>query len=204
VVIRSKHRKPGRNIPVRQRRADAVHNRARILDAAGQVFGEKGAGGSTEEVAKRAGVGIGSVFRHFPTKQVLLEELLRTRLAELASEANALVHAEENALFQFFEHFVEQASKKYAVVATLSASGADVRGLMAKAGSELRSAVGRLLARAQQAGVVRQDVGAAEVLGILMSVAHASEQGAWDKRVQHRALTVIFDGLRSNRSRRSG
>jgi AcrR family transcriptional regulator len=196
VVVLRKQPKPDRDIPVRRRRADAIHNRARILDAAGQIFGEKGAAGSTEEVSKRAGVGIGTVFRHFPTKEALLEELLRTRLAELAAEANALAPAEGDALFRFFAHFVEQASKKHAVVATLSASGVDVTGLMTKAGSELRAAVRRLLVRAQQAGDVRQDVGVAEVLGILMGLAHATEQGAWDRRMQRRALTVIFDGLR--------
>jgi hypothetical protein len=67
---------------------------------------------------------------------------------------------------------------------------------MTGAGRELRAAVGRLLGRAQQAGLVRDDVGVAEVLGILIGMANAAEQGAWNQRMQRRTLAVIFDGLR--------
>lgn len=178
-------------------RADAARNRARILDAAEQVFGKHGTAASTDEVARLAGVGIGTVFRHFPTKEALLEALLRTRLARLAADADALAFdAEGQALFVFFRRLVEQASKKGAVVQTLAAAGVDVTALMADAGRELRAAVGRLLARAQQAGLVRKDVGVAEVLGILVGLAHAAEQGGWNKQMQRRTLSVIFDGLR--------
>jgi hypothetical protein len=130
------------------------------------------------------------------TKEELLQELLRTRLAMLAAQADALAADEENAIFQFFAQFVEQASRKQAVVATLARTGIDVPTLMADSGRELRAAVTRLLVRAQRAGVVRADVGVAEVLGLLMGVAHAAEQSAWDLRMQRRALGVIFDGLR--------
>ena len=180
----------------RRLRADAALNRTRILDAAELVFAQNGAAASTEQVAKQAGVGIGTVFRHFPTKESLLQELLRTRLAMLAAQADALAADEEKAIFQFFAQFVEQASRKQAVVATLARAGIDVPALMADSGHELRAAVTRLLMRAQRAGVVRADVGVAEVLGLLMGVAHAAEQGAWDPRMQRRALRVIFDGLR--------
>jgi AcrR family transcriptional regulator len=184
--------------PKRELRSDAARNRTRILDAAEQVFGERGTAASTEEVARRAGVGIGTVFRHFPTKEALLEQLLRTRLAQLAAAADALApDAEGQALFAFFRHLVEQASKKRAVVQALAAAGVDVTELMTGAGRELRAAVGRLLGRAQQAGLVRDDVGVAEVLGILIGMAHAAEQGAWNQRMQRRTLAVIFDGLRS-------
>jgi AcrR family transcriptional regulator len=186
---------------VRRLRADAALNRARILDAAEQVFAEQGIAASTDRVAREAGVGIGTIFRHFPTKEALLEELLRTRLTRLAAEADALLPAEEDAIFQFFARFVAQASKKQAVVATLTRAGVDVTALMARAGRDLRAAVGRLLTRAQQAGIVRDDVGVSEVLGLLMGLAHAAEQGAWDARVQRRTLRVIFDGLRGDRQR---
>jgi hypothetical protein len=68
--------------------------------------------------------------------------------------------------------------------------------LMASAGRELRAAVGRVLSRAQHSGLVRKDVGAVEVLGILVGMAHAAEQGGWNERMQRRTLAVIFDGLR--------
>jgi hypothetical protein len=129
--------------------------------------------------------------------QSLLEALLRTRLAQLAADADTLaLDAEGEAFFVFFRRLVEQASKKRAVVQTLAAAGVDVTELMAGAGREWRAAGGRLLARAQQAGLVRKDVDVAEVLGILVGMAHAAEQGGWNKRMQRRTLAVIFDGLR--------
>ena len=67
---------------------------------------------------------------------------------------------------------------------------------MADAGAGLRAAVGRLLARAQQAGLVRKDVGATEVLGLLMGLANAADQGRWDARMQRNTLRIVFDGLR--------
>jgi AcrR family transcriptional regulator len=190
---RTKRRDPAQ--PERRLRADAALNRARILDAAEHVFAQHGAAASTELVAKHAGVGIGTIFRHFPTKEALLQELLRTRLAMLAAQADTLA-PNEDAIFQFFARFVEQASRKQAVVATLARAGIDVQTLMADAGRQLRAAVTRLLMRAQKADVVRADVGVGEVLGLLMGVAHAAEHGAWDPRMQRRALRVIFDGLR--------
>ena len=154
-----------------------------------------GAAASTEQVARQAGLGIGTIFRHFPTKEALLEELLRTRLTQLAAQADALA-PDEDAIFQFFAEFVAQASRKQALVTTLAAAGIDVQALMTSSGRGLRAAVTRLLTRAQEAGIVRSDVGVGEVLGLLIGVAHAAEQGTWDTRMRQRTLRVIFDGLR--------
>ena len=193
----ARKRAPLVKAPEKWLRADAARNRARILDAAEQVFAAQGPTASTEEVARIARVGIGTVFRHFPTKEVLLETLLVVRLTKLAGEIDAVaLDNEDNALFVSFVRLVEQAAKKRPVVAALAAAGVDVKALLTSAGRELHAAVGRLLLRAQKAGLVRKDVGVAEVLGILMGVAHAAEQGGWDKEMQGRVLEVIFDGLR--------
>jgi AcrR family transcriptional regulator len=194
-VIREKGRAGGRQ-PARGLRADAARNRERILDAAEQVFAKEGPGASTELVARGAGVGVGTVFRHFPTKEALLLELLRTRMAQLAEEADAVAPEREDALFQFFERFVAQASKKNAVVSTLASAGVDTKTLMVDAGAALGAALGRLLVRAQQAGLVRKDVGATEVLGLLIGLANAADQGCWDARMQRNTLRIVFDGLR--------
>lgn len=184
-------------------RVDAARNRARILEAAEQVFGERGTETSTEEVARLAGVGIGTVFRHFPTKEALLEALLRTRLRQLAAEAEALeLDDEGRALFVFFQRLVDKASRKRTIVQALAAGGVDVTRLMANAGSDLRAAVGRLLNRAQLAGLVRKDVSVVEVLWLLVGMAHAADQGGWNERMQRRTLAVIFDGLRPRDYRR--
>ena len=181
----------------RRPRADAVRNRIRILAAAERVFSARGTAASTEEVAEAAGVGIGTVFRHFPTKEALLEALLTARLAELAQEADSQARSgRDDALFTFLARLVDQSAKKRAVVDALGAAGVNVKALMATAGRDLRTALERLLAQAQEAGVVREDVGIAELLGLITGIAHAAEQGAWDRGMQRRTLAVLFDGLR--------
>src|ERR1700680_1105959 len=92
-------------------RADAQRNRARLLDVAEVVFASKGIAASTEEIAREAGVGIGTVFRHFPTKEALLEAVFVRRLEQLAAHADALADAYDPgaAFFTFFSHVVELA-----------------------------------------------------------------------------------------------
>src|SRR5258708_17586261 len=98
--------------PLQKRpRADAQRNRARLLDVAELVFATKGIGASTEEIAREAGVGIGTVFRHFPTKEALLEAVFIRRLQQLAARADALAEADDPgaAFFSFFSYVVELA-----------------------------------------------------------------------------------------------
>jgi hypothetical protein len=103
----SGHVKKQVDVPKRRLRADAARNRIAILEAAEDVFVEKGRALSTEAVAERAGVGIGTVFRHFPTKEALLQALLVVRLQQLAAEADALaIDDRGGALFIVFERLV--------------------------------------------------------------------------------------------------
>src|SRR5260370_20229869 len=101
---------------VRVQRADARANRVRILDVADDVFGEGGESASTEEVARLAGVGIATVFRHFPTKAVLLEAVLTRRFERLRDRAEGLASAGEPgpAFYDFFAHMVADAAGKVA------------------------------------------------------------------------------------------
>ena len=100
----------------RARRADARANRDRILDIAEDVFGQGGESASTEEVARLAGVGIGTVFRHFPTKAALLEAVLVRRLDRLRGQAEALLDAPDpgEAFLGLFDHLVAHAAAKIA------------------------------------------------------------------------------------------
>jgi AcrR family transcriptional regulator len=177
-------------------RADARRNRARILAAAEDVFAERGASASTEEVARRAGVAIGTVFRHFPTKDDLLRAIMKDLLQRLTGQVNQIA-AEGNpgtALFDFFASVVEQAAAKKTVVDLLAATGTDVQ--VTAAVQTLQHAVAQLLARAQQAGAVRADVQIDEVMALITSSCHGALHGGWDRALQRRALAVIFDGLR--------
>jgi AcrR family transcriptional regulator len=186
-------------------RADARRNQARVLDAAEAVFAAKGTAASTEEIARQAGVGIGTVFRHFPTKEVLLEAVFVGRLRRLAEEVDALAAAEDPgaALFSFFTQVVDQAATKLALVDALAAAGVEVikYATSSQVGQELLGAVGTLLTRAQQAGTVRDDIGVAELIALLVGTSRAVEQASWDLNVKARILAVVFDGLRPARRR---
>jgi AcrR family transcriptional regulator len=181
-------------------RADALRNRARVLEAAEAVFAAHGTAASTEEVARRAGVGIGTVFRHFPTKEALLEAVFVTQLGRLATEADALMGAGDpgEAFFAFFTRVVGHAATKNAFTAALAEAGVDVRATTAETGRELRRALGALLDRAQDAGAVRPDIGLPEVLALLVGASRAAEHVGTDYEVRERTLAVVFDGLRAS------
>ena len=129
----------------RPQRADARTNRVRILEVADEVFGRGGESASTEEVARVAGVGIATVFRHFPTKAALLEAVLVWRFDGLRDQAAALLEA-----------------------------GGDGDGAAAAASNGLRRAVAALLHRAQRAGAVRDDVELPEVYALLVATSRTA------------------------------
>jgi AcrR family transcriptional regulator len=179
-------------------RADARRNRARVLKAAETVFSEKGSSASTEEVAQRAGVGIGTVFRHFPTKESLLEAILLDRVAQVGELARSLTASADPgaALFGLFTRMVEQAASKKTYVDALADAGLDSRIARSEAGQKTVHALGELLARAQLAGAVRDDIGVAELLALVVGASKAAEHAGLDYAVRSRTLQVVFDGLR--------
>jgi AcrR family transcriptional regulator len=181
----------------RPQRADARTNRVRVLDAAEEVFGQGGESASTEEVARLAGVGIATVFRHFPTKAGLLEAVLIRRFERLRDQAQRLASAEDpgRAFFDFFAHMVADASGKIAIAEALADAGGDAPGSAARASDELERAVGVLLERAQEAGAVRKDIGLPEVYALLIGASRAAALARLDENVRARALAIVFDGL---------
>ena len=175
-------------------RADAQRNRERILDAAEQVFAQRGAAASTEEVARVAGVAIGTVFRHFPAKHDLLVAILKRLLARLAEDAATLGGAD--GLQTFFARLIARAAARKAVVDLVGVS-------VPAAVGRLGEAVGELLRQAQAAGTVRPDVRLPEVMALLISLCQGALQGGWDEELQARTLDVVFAGL-AVRSARPG
>jgi len=169
-------------------RADAQRNRARILDAAEAVFAESGPRASTDEVARRAGVAIGTVFRHFPTKDDLLAAIMKRLLAQLVEDAG------KHDLFTFFTHMVAQAAAKKTVVDLLAGSGVDIR--LPDAVGHLAQAMGILLEQAQAAGAVADSVQLPVVMALLASVCQGALRGGWDEQLQARTLAVVFAGLK--------
>jgi len=181
----------------RAQRVDARANRGRILDAAEEVFGHGGESASTEEVARRAGVGIGTVFRHFPTKAALLEAVLVRRFDRLREQADALLGAADagGAFLGFFGHLVADAAAKIAITEALLDAGGDRDGDAGRAADGLRRAVGALLVHAQQAGAVRGDVRLPEVYALLVATSRAAARARLDEAARARLLAIVLDGL---------
>lgn len=175
-------------------RADARRNRARVLAAAQELFAAEGLSVPLSEIAARAGVGAGTVYRHFPTKEALFEAVVVDRLDWLLQETRTLADAEDpgEAFYRLFRVAVERASLNHALCAALAQEGPFVPspGIT----SEFRSMLGTLLVRAQRAGAVRDDLDMADVSG-LMSGCVAMEQQCAEGRAG-RMISVVFDALR--------
>jgi AcrR family transcriptional regulator len=180
-------------------RADAKQNRERILKVAEAVFAEKGSSASTETIARKTKVGIGTVFRHFPTKDALIEAIVVRRLRRLTEEAYSLCAAADPgaAFFEFFTHAVAQAATTHALANALADAEVVVKKAKSQVEKDIQQAIDTLLTRAQQAGAVRGDIQASELLSLMIGASRAMEHAGWDPRVQTRILAVVFDGLRS-------
>jgi AcrR family transcriptional regulator len=183
--------------PTRPMRADAVRNRARVLDAARAAFAAEGPGVALDEIARRAGVGAGTVYRHFPTKEALFEAVIMDRLLALAQDAETRLAGGGEAAAEFFGFFftlIEDAEKKADLAEALMATGVGLQPETLRAADRLAEAFQALLARAQQAGAVRADV-AVDDLHALVVGALAAEKRAGGER--GKLMRIIGDGLRA-------
>jgi AcrR family transcriptional regulator len=187
--------------PVEERhlRADALRNRARILEAAEAVFASEGIEAPVDDIAEKAGVGVGTLYRHFPNKEKLCEAILIDRLAALTEDARAQADAEDPvaAFFGFLEHFVELGAAKRHLIDAVMGAGLDFEKAAASVKEDLREAVGVLLCRAQAAGAVRADVTPAAVVSLISATCHAYASGHLDDAPPINLLNIVCDGLRS-------
>jgi AcrR family transcriptional regulator len=169
-----------------------------VLEAAEALFAARGTSASTEEIAHQAGVGVGTVFRHFPTKEALLEAILLDRVARLGETARSLSTAPDPgaALFDLFTGMVEQAATKKTYVDALADAALDSRIARSQVGQETVQALGALLARAQRGGAVRDDIGVTELIALVVGASRAAEHIGQDAALRTRTLQVVFDGLR--------
>ncbi|GAB7187073.1 DNA-binding protein AcrR family [Kitasatospora sp. Ki12] len=179
-------------------RADAARNRARLLDVATEVFATRGVGVPTEEIARAAGVGVGTLFRHFPTKEALLEAVVVRRLETITARAAQLAAETEpaEAFFACFRLVVEQSAGKQEFTRALAEAGVDVHASLRESSDQMRGRLAELLAGAQQAGAVRPEVGLPELIALLVGVGAATEHLAADPAARERVYDVVFTGLR--------
>jgi AcrR family transcriptional regulator len=178
-------------------RADAQRNRARILDAAEVVFGSEGIEAPVDLIAEKAGVGVGTLYRHFPTKEKLCEAILLDRLVDLTADAQALACAPDApaAFFGFLQHIVEEGAAKRDLLVAVTGTGVEFQAAAAGVKDDLRCAVEVLLRRAQEAGAVRSDVTAETVVMLVgatcQAAAHAGDSPSGE------VLSIVCDGLRA-------
>ncbi|MBL6078267.1 TetR/AcrR family transcriptional regulator [Belnapia sp. T18] len=181
----------------RKPRADATRNRDRLLAAARTVFNQGGPAASLEAVAREAGLGIGTLYRHFPTREALYEAVYRRevdQLVELAARLSAELPPAE-ALRRWLAANVEFIATKKGMAAALAMVSHKSSESIASALDRLRAALGGLLRRATEAGDLRSDLDAEELLLALVGVCYAQEGPDWRSRVL-RVLDVLIAGLR--------
>src|SRR6266700_2560155 len=182
--------------PVRRPRADAVRNRERVLEAAKAVFSAGGPDASLEAVAKRAGVGIGTLYRHFPTREALFEAVYRREVQQLSEFAEQLKTdaAPVEALRRWLRSNVEFVATKKGMSAALALAVKAPSELTAFSFDRLTKAVGALLERAVAAGESRSDVSPEDLLRAPVGMCHMHDQPGWQTSVL-RLLDVFVDGL---------
>jgi AcrR family transcriptional regulator len=180
--------------PAAPKRADARRNYERVLSAAREAFAEGGEATALEEIARRAGVGIGTLYRHFPSRQALLEALYTKELEDVCRSAGELSSADPwDALRLWFERMIGYLTTKRALNEELSNYLDPDAPLFKQCRGALYEAGEPLLERAQEAGVVRADVAFADVLQMVVGITKipATEPGQVE-----RVLRVALDGLR--------
>lgn len=184
-------------------RADARRNRARVLEAAEVVFSREGVEAPTEAVARHAGVGIGTVFRHFPTKEALLEALLVLRVTQVAEAAERCGAGSDAAggLEALARDVLSRSAGKRAYADALALAGRPQSQELVLAQRRARAAVDELLRRAQREHTIRDDIQTGDFIALVVGQAQAAEQAGWDAGVQDRTLRVLFDGLRARGQR---
>jgi AcrR family transcriptional regulator len=182
---------------LRKPRADGVRNRERVLEAAKAVFSAGGSDASLEAVAKRAGVGIGTLYRHFPTREALFEAVYRREVDQLSELAEQLRNAPEpvDALRRWLKAYVELVATKKGMISALALAVQTSSDLYAHSFDRLAKAIGTLLDRAVAAGQIRADLGPDELLRALIGMCYLHDQPGWQSTVL-RLMDVFIDGLR--------
>ena len=178
----------------RPKRADARRNYEKVLTAAREAFAEGGESTALEEIARRAGVGIGTLYRHFPNRQALLEALYVGEVEEMCRSAAELDGNDPwEALEAWFERFISYIGTKKALAAELQNYLDPDAPLFQSCRTSLWAAGEPLLTRAQEAGVVRSDVSIGDVIQLVVGVA---KMPSADPKQNEHILRIALDGLR--------
>jgi AcrR family transcriptional regulator len=193
---------PTENLPpfataVRARRADAQRNVERLIVAAREAFAAHGASAPLDDIARAAGVGPGTLYRHFPTRLALVEAVYRDNVERLCAEGAHLAATEPpaEALIDWLRGFVTVIAEKRGLAAALTEEG-QASELFAECHTMINATGGELLDRAKRAGAVRDDIPLGDVLKMAKAFAHAAETSPEGPALAERLLELSMDGLR--------
>jgi AcrR family transcriptional regulator len=192
--------------PDRTLRADAERNRRRLLDAANELFAEKGLSVGREEIARHAGVGVATAYRRFPDKAQLIDELFADHVGRLVALAEEALERDDpwEALVGFIEAAVDINAANRGVK-ELVFGGADGAGLVDRARLQLAPLVAQLMQRAQASGDLRADVSITDMPLIQFMVSSLGEiRGPHAELIWRRYLGIVLDGLRTPEPRPLG
>lgn len=186
-------------------RADARRNREKLIEAAAPAFAEHGTAASLEEIARRAGVGIGTLYRHFPTREHLVEVVYGREVEQLIDAADDLAKREapDVALEQWMLRFVGYIAAKRGMAESLRTLYASNSALFAKASGAVPQTLQRLVEAAAKAGLIRQDIQSADLLQALSGLYSAPDTPDWRDR-SRRLVGLLMDGLRTVPKKRGG
>jgi len=181
----------------RKPRADAQRNRERILEVAKQEFTRSGANASLDEIAKKAGVGTGTLYRHFPTREALLEAVYRTEVEKLAAAERKFAETlpPVEALRAWMLLFLDYIAAKQIVAPVLNALAGDPKKVFEASYGQIWEAIRALVKRATRSGDIRKDLDPIDLLRALIGVANVSTSPDWQQSAR-RLVEILILGAR--------
>ncbi len=181
----------------RKPRADAQRNRERILDAAKQAFTQSGANASLDDIAKEAGVGPGTLYRHFPTREELLQAVYRSEMEKLAAAERRFAQSMPpiEALRAWLLLFVDAIETKHLIAPVLNTLIGDPKKVFAASHAQTREALRALVKRAIKSGDIRKDLDPMDLLRALIGVANVATGPDWQQSAR-RLVDILITGSR--------
>jgi AcrR family transcriptional regulator len=184
-------------VVARKPRADSARNRQLLIDAAKAAFAESGLNVSLEEIARRAGVGIGTLYRHFPNRESVVEAVYRREVEQLAEAVPQLLEVASagEALHKWMHLFVDYIATKRLIAPSLAAATGRTSALYATSVELITGAISTLVKRAIASGEVRKDIDPSDLLRALVGVSYGNPDADWEASAR-RLIDILMDGLR--------
>ncbi len=194
---RSINAKPKPAAEMRKPRADCARNRQLLIDAAKAGFAEVGMNVSLEEIARRASVGIGTLYRHFPTRDAVVEAVYCREVEHLAEAVPQLLQSSTpgEALHKWMHLFIDYIATKRVIASSLTPLAARSSTLYKTCSEVITGAITTLVKRAAESGDVRNDIDPSDLLRAMVGVSYQNPDAAWEASAR-RVIDLLMDGLR--------